>query len=84
MESEMVKIEELKEMIRETIERELIVEAEDVDIPRVELEAEEILVQTFKDGDEERLYHFDEKYDANITSLYYIIQDSMKKDEVKG
>jgi len=62
--------------VREIIEKELVVEKEVENKALIELEAEELL-KSYLDGEvgEQQIYDFDEKYDANLTSLMYILKD---------
>lgn len=67
----------MKEGTKEVIERELIVEEpHGKSRGEIELEAEDLLIKVIEGKKKEtELYEFDEKYDANLTSLYYILLD---------
>jgi len=67
------------EGIRKIVEENLIIEKSPLDRAKIELKAEELLISVLNKKANERVLHeFDDKYDANLTSLYYIIMENRK------
>jgi len=75
----------VKKVIRAHIEKNLVIEDfKEKSRAEIELEAEELLLKAIKTKSESELYDFDERYDSNLTSIYYVLASVEEYlDEIK-